>query len=67
MKKIIWKTVSTMLVLAMLFIPIVQPIAVHAQTASKEAVKGAPTQTNLALDKPAFASGNEVDALKPIV
>ncbi|GGF97588.1 discoidin domain-containing protein [Paenibacillus aceti] len=66
MKKIIWKVVSTMLVLALLLTPVVQPATVHAQPASKEAVKGeASTQTNLALHKRAFSSGNEVESLKP--
>ncbi|WP_256872185.1 discoidin domain-containing protein [Paenibacillus sp. 79R4] len=65
MKKIIWKAISTMLVLAMILAPVAPSATVHAQPASKQAVKGSSSQTNLALNKPVFASGNEVDALKP--
>lgn len=65
MKKIILKAISTMLVLAMMLTPVTQSATVHAQTASKQAVKESSSQTNLALNKPVFASGNEVEALKP--
>ncbi|MDR0267333.1 family 20 glycosylhydrolase [Paenibacillus sp.] len=86
MRKTILKAISTMLVLAMFLTPIVQPVTVHAQTASKGVMKEKKdgTQdnqaddevfsllsdstyggTNLALHKPAFSSGNEVDYLTP--
>ncbi|BFH59764.1 discoidin domain-containing protein [Paenibacillus azoreducens] len=59
MKKTILKAVSTMLALAMMLTPVVQPATVHAQTAFKEVMKEAPPPGE---EDPPAANSNPDDA-----